>query len=456
MARSNPTGRRIAIFAYAWNWNTARRLDPYIGSIVDNFSRIGFEVDVFIGNEFSADRIYGLSSKINFDALLNFIGSAGYSFVLSFNNALLSEIVLSALDCPIVTWVVDDLKHMFDPDRCGWQLLFEKNVKVIVSSTAIQREIVSLCPAIGARLKFLPTATATGGGEVSKTNSNKKYQISMVASFLDATKITDLYYRYIIENSDLLCVLDRCCKNVRAGKKFDWLIESSERWSIDRILLDCGLDRVWFEIQLQNFISNQERAQAVERTSKLGVTLFGNPDWILAFGSCGGISTSFRPSHSISCHRDLMDIYNSSRICINVPQIQVCGALPYRVLDILASDALLITKYSEADDATTLFGLDCPIVTFKDLDELYFLCDFYLKNDDRRLDKVNQCKELVRSGFDFADRCRDILDFLGVPLCDGSFTGSIQYLDLRSFRLRRGKRFEFFGINVNISYDGRT
>ena len=98
-----------------------------------------------------------------------------------------------------------------------------------------------------------------------------------------------------------------------------------------------------------------------------------------------------------------------------MPQLQSGAALPYRVIDILASDALLITNYHPQSDAFTIFGKDCPIVMYKNMDELSKLCEYYLAHEDERRELVVKCNDMVRHGFDFRNRCEDILDLCGLP-----------------------------------------
>jgi hypothetical protein len=119
-------------------------------------------------------------------------------------------------------------------------------------------------------------------------------------------------------------------------------------------------------------------------------------------------------------------------------QLQGGASLPYRVIDILASDALLITNYHPESDAFAIFGKDCPIVMYKNLDELACLCEYYLSHEDERRSLVARCNELVKSGFDFRDRCKDVLALCGMASASeeinpGSNLGSISYVDSGEF-----------------------
>ena len=115
-------------------------------------------------------------------------------------------------------------------------------------------------------------------------------------------------------------------------------------------------------------------------------------------------------------------------------QMQSGAALPYRVIDILASDALLITNYHPQSDAFAIFGKDCPIVMYKNLDELSTLCEYYLSHEDERRRLVVKCNEMVKHGFDFRDRCQDILDLCGLsPVRKELSAGNINLVNSNEF-----------------------
>ena len=104
--------------------------------------------------------------------------------------------------------------------------------------------------------------------------------------------------------------------------------------------------------------------------------------------------------------------------------------MPFRVMDIMASDALLITQYHPESDIFSIFGKECPVVMYKNLDELSELCEYYLSHEDERIRLVRLCNEMVRNGFDFRDRCLDILKLVGISApSNQSMTGNIEYID---------------------------
>ena len=135
----------------------------------------------------------------------------------------------------------------------------------------------------------------------------------------------------------------------------------------------------------------------------------------------------------IKTHSQLVDVYQSSLISVNIPQIQTGPALPYRVFDILASDSLLITKYHSESDAFSLFGKDCPIPMYRDMDHLRELCAFYLSNDEARRELVAKCNGLVAKGYSFDERVLSLAKLTGVTVSPTNVPGQVLFVDYTRF-----------------------
>jgi len=80
-----------------------------------------------------------------------------------------------------------------------------------------------------------------------------------------------------------------------------------------------------------------------------------------------------------------------------------------------------------------VFGKDCPVPTYADLDELEALCLRYLGNEDERRELVAQCNALVSSGFSFAERATDLLRIVGLKPPKTAAPGAARHVDLGLF-----------------------
>jgi len=404
---------KLALLGYSWTWCSNKKIDPFMEEIVQSFAKLGVDVDIYIGNHFTKDGgIHGISPAVNINKFTKYIQEQKYDLAVSFNNSLISKKFIEAFGCKVVSWIVDDFLHLFNHDGGDKFTTFRQKFEVMLISSEMQDKILEAIPESSSRLHFFPPATT-----ILSENERRiafKYPISWIASYLDSKHIENIFNIYLTDTKKYNLL--RTCINEVKNNQGDGLKLLRHDSEVDDLLrsYNCNVD--FFEMQLQNMASNHNRLAIVIRLSKYGLALFGNSDWISTFSNNEEAIDSFQAGKLVTEHQQLMNIYNSSKISINSPQTQAGSALQYRVIDIMASNSLLITKYNENSDLFRVFGKDCPVPMYKDLQELEDLCAYYLQHEDERLKLVNKCNALVANGFSFADRCNDIMKIGGVDI----------------------------------------
>jgi hypothetical protein len=190
----------------------------------------------------------------------------------------------------------------------------------------------------------------------------------------------------------------------------------------------------YFQTQMQNILTNRSRVEVVERLAPHGLALFGNAGWQKLLTYNAKVFKALQPGPAPSLHADLRRIYNTSKISINLPQAHVTDdAVQYRVIDVMASNALMITKHSKTSDLYRVFGADCPIPTYNTLEELEELCVRYLADEPERRRLVARCNELVGKGFTFAERAVELLRIAGLQAPKAGSPGRMRRVDLKLF-----------------------
>lgn len=424
---------RIALFAGLVNYENGRRLDHYIGEMANHFALLGFGVDIYAANEYTRNgENYGLSKNINFTKLDTEINSKNYVMLLSINNALMTERLECLSKTPVIDLLVDDFNHLYKHDECSIYEQFNLAKFIVFSSHSHINRLEKNNPTIKGRVHFYPTATSVFNRSTEQLNLPKKYNIAWIATLLDVSGISLMFQR-CIDSQDKVNLLRNAVQCVKDGRHIQYDERLGES-SLGTIIAEYKWTKAHFEMQVQNLISNDSRITVANDLHRFGLHIFGNREWTSAAAYHPKIMDVYHDGGKISSHDDIMRIYNSSKICINASQVQTESALPYRVIDILASDALLITNYHPESDAFAIFGKDCPIVMYKDIDDLACLCEYYLSHEDERLALVEQCNDLVKNGFDFKDRCKDILNLAGVSCEDDlSDTGYLKYINSSTF-----------------------
>lgn len=175
--------------------------------------------------------------------------------------------------------------------------------------------------------------------------------------------------------------------------------------------------------ECSNRLSGIRRARILSAVSDLGLELRGlywdhasmnyYPELALCYNK--------EPLFSL---RDNQDFYNRSRIGICTQHIQAVSGFSWRVCDIMASNACLVTEYRP--DMSSLFG-NVDIPTFSTPAEARSRCRELLEHESLRKEIVEQCHAVIDARFRFRHLLEKLEDFLQMNLSTGAEEGTITY-----------------------------
>lgn len=421
-------GMTLAFFGYSWN--AEHRLDAYMEETVQSLLQAGVNVDFYFGNQLSKEfGIYGVADVIDLASLEYFLKSKNYQAAISFNNSMLIPEVVSHIKGKIATVIVDDLLHVFDNNRNGPYGVFRQDIEIVAMSSALERQLLTNVEGVADRLHFMLPATRLDRPPVVQGQA-EAYPISWVASLVGEETI-QLYLRTVAEHPAYYAMTGRCLsrlardghlRSIQEENGADFALIKTIPWSFE-----------YFTAQLLNVLTNRRRVEVVHRLAPHGLALWGNAGWRNLLTYDAAVFTALQPE-ALTQHADLRRVYNASKISINMPQAHVANdAVQYRVIDVMASNALMITQYSKNSDLYRVFGDDCPIPTYDTIETLERLCVHYLNNETERRALVERCQKLVAEGFSFRERAAKLLDIVGLESRAGSPPGRLKKIDLRSF-----------------------
>lgn len=164
--------------------------------------------------------------------------------------------------------------------------------------------------------------------------------------------------------------------------------------------------------ELISTISGSIRILTLSEISDLGLTIFGPESWYKENSIDCNIPLSYNRRVVYSLKHN-QDIYNSSRLAINVNHVQAMTGFSWRVCDIMASDACLVSEYKP--DFERYFP-NVPIPLFTSRYEARSLCLKLLNNENMRRDIVEKCNEAIDKQFRFENMLPVLEDFLGISL----------------------------------------
>lgn len=183
-------------------------------------------------------------------------------------------------------------------------------------------------------------------------------------------------------------------------------------------------------IDLLNLISSNSRIQTLAAIADLGLHLYGSKNWFDVIDYSLDLALSYK-NQEISSVKENQDIYNSSKISINISHEQAGSAFSWRVRDIMACNSALISDPRQ--DLITEFGDYVKIPTYSNPFEARKLCEKLLQDDIWRKEIVQNSQRAINEKHRFKHRMKDIEQIIGVSLFDEKKEGSIEILDNDKF-----------------------
>lgn len=414
---------KLAFFGYAWN--KALQPDAYMSETIASLAATGADVDVYLGSQLTKDfGIYGLNEAMQPARIGAFIAQQGYDAAVSFNNSMLIPEVLAGVRGRTVTVIVDEPEHLFDYHRTGPWPVFASDVEIVAMSSRLEQRLLDAVPDVRPRLHFMLPATNIVAGP----RPDPVLPISWVASYVGDANL-EQYMQLVGDAPDVRTLTISCLRiierdgdlrSIRGTTAPEAALIDALPWSFD-----------YFQTQMQNVLTNRARLAVVERLAKHGLALFGSAGWRKLLTHDEAVMQALQSGPAPASHADLTRIYNASRLSINAPQAHTAvGAVQYRMIDVMASGALLITRRDRPSDLNRVFGDDCPVPTYRDLDELERLCVHYLAHEDERRELVARCNALLASGYSFAERAAQLLGIAGLQPPGAALPGLVRRMDL--------------------------
>ncbi|GAB3520454.1 glycosyltransferase family protein [Photobacterium alginatilyticum] len=315
--------------------------------------------------------------------------------VISFNNSKLSFIE-ELCDCPIAIWQADSLPYYNDQERIkkdpNRYLYFclsndvvtqlkaigakDENVFIINSGTAVVSENLEF----SANISFIGSNFS---GPTSLANLLKKHNKQEVK---DAVKY--LANNFYVEPEKYL-----------KEKKLDFILDYMEPDDFGAIN------------------SSQDRTNVLNAVNELGLSLYGNSSWYNTVAYSPNLALAFNP-RSVYSLKHNQDIYNSSRVCLNVSHAQAVECFPWRIMDIMASNGCLLSSYNAGIEKFTKGYVNLPM--YKSTGEAHELAKRLLNDDVYRSELVSASQACIEEKGRWKHRFKEISEATGIELINNS------------------------------------
>lgn len=117
-----------------------------------------------------------------------------------------------------------------------------------------------------------------------------------------------------------------------------------------------------------------------------------------------------RKKNYIYYYTQMPKAFKCSKVNLNISLKTIRTGIPLRILDILASGGFVISNFQE--ELAEYFRLGEEMVTYGDLEELYYLVNYYLQHEEERKEIADRGLQRVKEDFRFEERMKVILEDL--------------------------------------------
>jgi hypothetical protein len=395
----------------------SKKLPCFYEGFVDALLREGNEVMLMITNDFLVDcwHTNKLLLNIQKDRLEDRIKKFNPDLVITFNNSLYEKIP-ELVTCPIAVWSADS------PAMFSDKVAIQKNVHRYDFICATK----DLYPAVK---KFF------------NPDFKKVHTVYFATDFVAEALEQDKNITFIGTNfshaanlKQLLLEYDEGEKKKRknlirfmASYRKDVLLSPEEHCK--KLGIKTALLHSISHSDLLNLVSGNFRIQTLQSISDLGLELYGSKNWHDVLDFSLDLALCFT-NQEISSVKENQTLYNQSKIAINITHAQAKNGFGWRVRDIMATNACVVSDYRE--ELLTQFGEYVKIPVYHTPYEARELCQKLLKDELWRSEIVQGSQLAIEQGHRFKHRFADMEAIFGIQLL-GNRSGKLVQLYAEDF-----------------------
>jgi len=315
--------------------------------------------------------------------------------IIAFNCCIPREILSLGL-CPVFLWEADTVLYYNNYE------FLKKNGNSIYFGAVTPRSTKDICERLGVRpdrIIHLPFATDLRARPVRQDKN-----LSFIGTyFLGANMLIDsIDKRTPEENREIV----RIFRHIEADP---FCMES---YLLENFKFPDFLLKYYRSNQIHNYISNTYRVGVLGELCDLGLSIYGNREWAQAAFVSHELALCYNPEAIYSAQQN-EELYNSTKISINVSHIQAVSALPWRIRDIMATNSCLV---SDDQRDLEIFKQYVEIPVFRDKYEARRICKDLLTNTSRREEIVKASQTAIDKENRFENRFSILENLYGIHL----------------------------------------
>ena len=341
-------------------------------SFLNGLKKTGCEVLAYVTKAFAADY-----KKIP-DELLCKIKKFDPELIILFNNAFYD--ISNKFECPILIYEVDSPLYYSNkeaikqkPDRYKFAVCQEESAKILNNEFKVNQKNI---------------LQASFFSEVINEKLDYKRNICFIGTKFASSKNKTPYVKFLEKNP-----------NIEEKKEFINLLDKIKNnpFADDIAFNSSKIEEIFNKNELIFYLSDFYRTKTLSNISDLGLEIFGTKSWSEDYFNEPYLILNFNPTPVYSLKHN-QDIYNSSKIGININHLQAKQGFSWRVCDIMASNSCLVSEYKPNLDK---YFSELKIPSFTNPYEAREVVKRLLNNENLRQDIVFASNEIIDKKFRF-------------------------------------------------------
>jgi spore maturation protein CgeB len=358
----------------------------FYDGLAKSFTELGHNVLLVTTSDFLTRPFHGsnkAATKFLQHQALDNIKKFRPDLVISFNNSSIENLD-KEISCPIAIWNADDpiffndLNHIKNNvDRYHYMSFSEEGMIRYKEAFNVPDNLMAI----------VPSATS-----IQNRQEKKLYDISFIGSnFFNSQKLA-----YFLQAHPEY--LSYSQKKLLSLKKEVVALLSTYNCQFDELLFCKSADK---------------RTSLILSLLDHDLTIFGPSSWQQLTPFASKIARAYNPAIVYSLQQNEL-VYNRSKISLNVRHAQNIHSYPWRVADILASNAVLLTDPSA--QLTNDFSKKVDLQIFSSASEAYYIAKKLLNDNRMRQDIIAQQNNAINQGFRWKHRFPIMQELTGVNL----------------------------------------
>ncbi len=399
--------------------------EQFLNSLKDS----GNDLLVFIPNVFNENPFCSENElkNNNFSKQLNKeISEFNPDLVITFNYATYNKL-LDCISCPIIIWDADlyPLWNQVDfikknVDKFTFFCFSRFGIKYASDFFNIKKS------------KIFHMASATN---LRSFKVKKDVNISFIGTYFGLNYIISEYIKACSGSKVLFEIMNLIRNNPFISQKEIFKTIKSKK--SDKVSKFKEIDEKFYS----GFFSSENRINTLNNICDLGLSLYGDEGWLNIVDILPSLGACFAKEKIYSAKGN-EDLYNRSKICININHSQSINGMPWRICDIMATSGCLISSY--APFIGELFKKYVKIPMYNNHYEARELCIKLLKDDVWRKEIVEGSNLAIKTEHRWDHRFKQMQEILGIQLINHDKKGNLKILEPKKSLLKKLTRRTFY------------